>query len=82
MDRFIPNTLDRAVSVGITSNPAVSSTEFGVDAAVVAVKVNEGALLPKLSVQGSVLQSCTRRRSRSTACARKRGSASAPRSMC
>jgi outer membrane protein len=57
VDRFIPNTLDRAVSLGITSNPAVSSAEYGVDAAQLLVKVNEGALLPNLSVQGNVQQS-------------------------
>lgn len=57
VDRFIPNTLDKAVSLGITANPAVSGAEFGVDAALLQVKVNEGALLPNLSVQGNVQKS-------------------------
>jgi outer membrane protein len=57
VDRFIPSTLDRSVSLGITSNPAVSSAEFAVDAALLQVKVNEGALLPNVSVQGSVQKS-------------------------
>jgi outer membrane protein len=57
VDRFSPNTLDKAVALGIQSNPAVATAEFNVDAAQLNVKIQEGALLPNLAVQGSVQKS-------------------------
>ena len=57
VDRFSPNTLPGAVAVGIGTNPAVAAAQYNVDVALRQVKVAEGALLPNLSVQGSVQKS-------------------------
>jgi outer membrane protein len=57
VDRFSPRTLDQAIAVGIAANPAVATAQFNTDAAELNVKVQEGALLPNLAVQGSVQKS-------------------------
>jgi outer membrane protein len=54
VDRFSPRTLPASVSLGIGSNPSVAAAQYSVDVALRLVKVAEGALLPNLSVQGSV----------------------------
>jgi outer membrane protein len=54
VDRFVPNTLEKAVALGFATNPAVSVAEFNIDAALLNVKVAEGALLPSVAVQGIV----------------------------
>ena len=54
VDRFSPNTLEKAIALGIQSNPAVATGEFNVDAAQLNVKIQEGALLPNAVVQGNV----------------------------
>jgi outer membrane protein len=54
VDRFVPNTLEKAVALGFATNPAVSVAEFNIDAALLNVKVAEGALLPSVAVQGNV----------------------------
>jgi outer membrane protein len=54
VDRFSPRTLPASVSLGIGSNPSVAAAQYAVDVALRQVKVAEGALLPNLSVQGSV----------------------------
>jgi outer membrane protein len=56
VDRLSPPTLPAAVGVGVAQNPAVTAAMFGIDAAVLAVKVAEGALYPKLTLTGSVQQ--------------------------
>jgi outer membrane protein len=53
VDRFSPHSLPAAVGVGTASHPSVASAQYNVDAAQLAVKVAEGALLPTVSVQGS-----------------------------
>jgi outer membrane protein len=53
VDRFSPGTLAGAVARGTTAHPSVTTAQFNVDVAQLAVKVAEGALLPNLSVQGS-----------------------------
>jgi outer membrane protein len=53
VDRFSPRTLPKAVSVGTAIHPAVTSAEYNVDVAQLAVKVAEAALLPTVSVTGS-----------------------------
>ena len=53
VDRFSPHSLPGAVALGTASHPSVASAQYGVDAAQLAVKVAEGALLPTVSVQGS-----------------------------
>lgn len=57
VDRFSPKTLPAAVALGIGSNPSVAAAQYNVDVAMRQVKVAEGALLPNLSVQGSVNKS-------------------------
>jgi outer membrane protein len=57
VDRFSPRTLPGAVALGIASNPSVAAAQYNVDVAMRQVKVAEGALLPNLSVQGSVQKS-------------------------
>jgi outer membrane protein len=56
VDRFSPSTLTAAVGVSTATHPAVTNAQYNVDAALLQVKVAEGALYPTLAVQGSVLQ--------------------------
>lgn len=56
VDRFVPNTLDRAVVLGRAENPQVGAAMFGVDVALLNVKIAEGALYPNLVLQGNVQQ--------------------------
>ncbi len=53
VDRFSPHSLPSAIAQGTAGHPSVVTAQFNVDAAQLAVKVAEGALLPTLSVQGS-----------------------------
>jgi outer membrane protein len=57
VDRFLPRTLPGAVDLGLTENPSVTAAMFGIDVGFLQVKVNEGALLPTVTLQGSVQQS-------------------------
>ena len=57
VDRFLPKTLSGAVDLSLTENPNVTAAMFGIDVSYLQVKVNEGALLPTLSLQASVQQS-------------------------
>src|SRR3954462_12196800 len=56
-DRFLPGSLAGAVDLGLTENPNVTAAMFGIDVGFLQVKVNEGALLPTVTLQGSVQQS-------------------------
>ena len=57
VDRFLPPTLPSAVDLGLTENPNVTAAMFGIDVSYLQVKVNEGALLPTVTLQASVQQS-------------------------
>src|SRR5690349_2967490 len=57
VDRFSPHTLAQSVGVGTATHPQVTSAQYNVDAALLQVKVAEGALYPTLSLQGNVQQS-------------------------
>ena len=57
VDRFLPPSLPGAVDLGLTENPNVTAAMFGIDVSFLQVKVNEGALLPTVTLQGSVQQS-------------------------
>jgi outer membrane protein len=57
VDRFLPRSLPAAVDLGLTENPNVTAAMFGIDVGFLQVKVNEGALLPTVTLQGSVQQS-------------------------
>jgi outer membrane protein len=57
VDRFSPNTQIAAVSAGNAQHPNVTTAQYNVDAALSQVKIAEGALMPTVSVQGSVIRS-------------------------
>jgi len=57
VDRFLPGTLPSAVEVSLTENPNVTAAMFGIDVNYLQVKVNEGALLPTVTLQASAQQS-------------------------
>jgi outer membrane protein len=56
VDRFLPNTLPGAVDLGLVENPNVTSAMFGIDVSFLNVKVNEGALLPTVTLQANIQQ--------------------------
>src|SRR6202007_255990 len=56
VDRFSPGTLPAAVELSLVENPNVTSAMFGIDVNYLQVKINEGALLPTVTLQGSVQQ--------------------------
>jgi outer membrane protein len=56
VDRFSPRTLDVAIAQGQAESPSVQAAMYGVDVAALAVKVNEGALYPVLTVTGNIQQ--------------------------
>jgi outer membrane protein len=56
VDRLSPRTLAASVARGIAENPLVTSAMYGVDIAQLQVKINEGALYPVLTLQGSLQQ--------------------------
>jgi len=56
VDRFLPSTLPGAVELSLIENPNVTAAMFGIDVNFLQVKVNEGALLPTVSLQASVQQ--------------------------
>ena len=57
VDRFLPGTLPAAVELGLTENPNVTASMFGIDVSYLQVKVAEGALLPTVTFQAAVQQS-------------------------
>jgi outer membrane protein len=57
VDRFLPGTLPAAVDLGLVENPNVTAAMYGIDVNYLQVKINEGALLPTVSLQASVQQS-------------------------
>ncbi|NVN86219.1 MAG: TolC family outer membrane protein [Rhodopseudomonas sp.] len=56
VDRFLPSNLPQAVELGLTENPNVTASMFGIDVSYLNVKVAEGALFPTLTVQASAQQ--------------------------
>jgi outer membrane protein len=57
VDRFLPTTLTGAIDRGLLENPNVTAAMYGIDVSFLQVKVNEGALFPTVTLQGSVQQS-------------------------
>ena len=57
VDRFLPGTLPASVELGLTQNPNVTASMFGIDVSYLQVKVAEGALLPTVTFQAAVQQS-------------------------
>jgi outer membrane protein len=56
VDRFLPASLPSAVELSLIENPNVTAAMFGIDVNFLQVKINEGALLPTVTLQGSVQQ--------------------------
>jgi outer membrane protein len=56
VDRFSPQNLPASIGVATATHPAVTSAQYNVDAALLQVKVAEGALYPTLALQGNVQQ--------------------------
>ncbi len=53
VDRFLPKTLQQSVDLSLIENPNVTAAMYGVDVNFLTVKVNEGALLPTVSLQAT-----------------------------
>jgi outer membrane protein len=56
VDRFSPRTLALAIDAGRQFNPQVAAAMFGIDVALLQVKINEGSLLPTVTGQINVQQ--------------------------
>jgi outer membrane protein len=56
VDRFLPSNLPGAIELSLIENPNVTAAMYGVDVNFLTVKVNEGALLPTVSLQASANQ--------------------------
>jgi outer membrane protein len=56
VDRLSPKVLPKAIVQGQVQSPSVLAAAYGVDIAVLAVKISEGALYPNLSITASALQ--------------------------
>src|ERR1700761_4524275 len=56
VDRHLPPTLPGAVELSLVENPNVTASMYGIDVNFLQVKVNEGALLPTVTLQASVQQ--------------------------
>jgi outer membrane protein len=54
VDRYSPRTLAAAIEAGREFNPQVAAAMFGIDVALLQVKINESALLPTLTGQINV----------------------------
>jgi outer membrane protein len=54
VDRFSPRTLDKAILLGMAEHPSVTAAMYGVDVALLQVKISEGALYPTAVIQGNV----------------------------
>src|SRR6185437_15696450 len=56
VDRFLPGTLPASVDLSLVENPNVTAAMYGIDVNFLQVKINEGALLPSVSMQVQVQQ--------------------------
>ena len=56
VDRFLPGGLPSAVELSLVGNPNVIAAMYCSDVNFLQVKINEGALLPTVTLQGSVQQ--------------------------
>jgi outer membrane protein len=53
----LPKALPQAIAISQVEHPAITAQEHGVDAALLSIKIAEGALYPTVSVTGQFLQS-------------------------
>jgi outer membrane protein len=57
VDRLTPRRLGEAIEIARARHPSVGVAQFGIDAAVLQVKINEGSLYPQARLLGSAQQS-------------------------
>jgi outer membrane protein len=57
VDRFLPPSIASAVNLSLVENPNVTASMYGIDVNYLQVKINEGALLPTVTVQAGITQS-------------------------
>jgi outer membrane protein len=53
VDRLAPSTLVASLQIGLDHNPNVTAAMYGIDVANLQVKINEGALFPTVTFNGS-----------------------------
>jgi outer membrane protein len=53
VDRFLPSSLQQAVDLSLIENPNVTAAMYGIDVNFLTVKINEGALLPTVTLQAT-----------------------------
>jgi outer membrane protein len=56
VDRLTPRRLNDAIDIARARHPSVGVAQFGIDAAVLQVKISEGSLYPSVNVLASVQQ--------------------------
>lgn len=54
LESMLPHTLNAALADAMTAHPAILAASYNIDIAEFNVKVNEGALLPTVSLEGTV----------------------------
>jgi outer membrane protein len=54
VEHLVPKTLDSSIAASENQHPAIAAARYGVDVASLQVKVAEGALLPIVSLEGTV----------------------------
>ena len=54
VDRYLPATQRGAIELALRENPNVTAAMYGVDVSFLTVKINEGALLPTVTLQAAV----------------------------
>lgn len=57
VDRYLPGSLPFSVELSLVENPNVTAAMFGIDVSYLQTKVNEGALLPTITLQATAQQS-------------------------
>jgi outer membrane protein len=59
VDRLAPPSLAASLQVGLDQNPNITSAMYGIDVANLQVKINEGALFPTVTLNGSAQKGWT-----------------------
>src|SRR3954454_1650646 len=56
VDRYLPGTIASAVNLSLVEKPNVTASMYGIDVNYLQVKINEGALLPTVTLQAGITQ--------------------------
>lgn len=57
VDRYLPATVRDATNLALVENPSVTAAMYGIDVSFLTVKINEGALLPTVTLQAATQKS-------------------------